>query len=154
MKNVLKDFNCLTEKLSLQATQWTGTAWAFALACLSIIIWALTGPIFAFCDTWQLVINTSTTIVTFLMVFLIQRTQNKDSLVIQTKLNEVLAALEGASNRLINIEDLTEEEVRKLHDKYKELLEISKKEIQIDLKHSVDEIGKEESQGRKDGLGM
>ena len=77
-----------------------------------IIVWALLGPVFHFSDTWQLVINTGTTIVTFLMVFLIQRSQNKDSLAIQLKLNEIVAALQGASNRLINVEDLTEQEVR------------------------------------------
>src|SRR5213083_313353 len=86
------------------ATHWTGSAPAFLLACLVIIVWLVTGPIFHFSDTWQLVINTGTTIITFLMVFLIQRSQNKDALALQLKLNEVLAALEGASNRLINVE--------------------------------------------------
>ena len=78
-----------------------------------VIVWALLGPVFHFSDTWQLVINTGTTIVTFLMVFLIQRSQNKDSLAIHLKLNEIVAVLQGASNRLINVEDLTEQEVRR-----------------------------------------
>ena len=90
------------------------------------------GPIFGFSDTWQLVINTGTTIVTFLMVFLIQRTQNKDSQAIQLKLNELVAAVRGASNRLINVEDLTEEEVRVLHKHYAKLVELAKKDIETD----------------------
>src|SRR5687768_18512851 len=82
------------EKFSLKATQATGTSTAFILALSVILVWALTGPLFKFSDTWQLVINTGTTIVTFLMVFLIQRTQNKDALAIHIKLNEIVAALE------------------------------------------------------------
>src|SRR4030095_15017285 len=89
----------------------TGRPITFGLAALVIIVWAVTGPIFQFSDTWQLVINTGTTIVTFLMVFLIQRTQNKDALAIHLKLNEIVAALDGASNRLIDVEDLTEAEI-------------------------------------------
>ena len=87
---------------------------AFGLACGTIIVWAATGPLFHYSDTWQLVINTGTTMVTFLMVFLIQRSQNKDSLAMQLKLNELVAAVKGASNRLIDVEDLTEEELRVL----------------------------------------
>ena len=87
---------------------------AFALASLTIIVWAVTGPVFGYSNTWQLVINTGTTIVTFLMVFLIQRSQNKDSLAIQLKLDEIVAAMAGASNRLIGCEDLNEEELRTL----------------------------------------
>ena len=100
------------------ATVWTGSTWGFVLACLVILAWVITGPLYRYSDTWQLVINTSTTIVTFLMVFLIQRAQNKESLAMQLKLNEILASLEGASNRLINIEDLGEEEISDLHFEY------------------------------------
>jgi len=99
----------ILEQFSLKATKATGTSMAFILALSVIIVWGLTGPLFRFSDTWQLVINTSTTIVTFLMVFLIQRTQNKDAQAIHLKLNEMVAALEGASNRLIDVEDLNEE---------------------------------------------
>src|ERR1700690_1981269 len=94
------------------ATRWSGSSAAFALACLIIVIWLISGPFFGFSDTWQLVINTGTTIVTFLMVFLIQRSQNKDSQAIHLKLNELVAAMIGASNRLINVEGLTEEEIK------------------------------------------
>src|SRR5207237_2497411 len=100
---------------------WTGSTWAFTVAVAVIVIWAVTGPIFRFSDTWQLVINTGTTIVTFLMVFLIQRTQNKDSLAIQLKLNELLASQQGASNRLINLEDLSEDEIITIHHRFSTL---------------------------------
>src|SRR5262249_2156026 len=96
--------NVALEKFSHHATAWTGSTWAFAVAVSVIVIWVVTGPIFHFSDTWQLVINTGTTIITFLMVFLIQRTQNKDSLAIQVKLDELLASQPGASNTLINLE--------------------------------------------------
>src|ERR1051325_4242283 len=91
----------LLERFSRKATEATGTSTAFILALLVVIIWLITGPLFKFSDTWQLVINTGTTIITFLMVFLIQRSQNKDALAIHLKLNEIVAALEGASNRLV-----------------------------------------------------
>jgi len=109
------------ETLSHFVTQWAGSSWAFALALLIVGIWIVTGPIFNYSDTWQLVINTGTTIVTFLMVFLIQRTQNKDSLAIQVKLNELLAAQEGASNQLINVEDMSEEDILGLHQRFSTL---------------------------------
>ena len=90
------------EAFSKVITRWTGSTGAFAWALGVIVTWAVLGPVFHFSDTWQLVINTSTTIVTFLMVFLIQRAQNKDSLAIHLKLNEIVAAMEGASNRLVD----------------------------------------------------
>jgi low affinity Fe/Cu permease len=102
-------------------TVWTGSSQAFAGAVGVVIIWALLGPIFHFSDTWQLVINTGTTIVTFLMVFLIQRSQNKESLAVQLKLNELVSALKGANNRLIDVEELGEEELRVLHTQYAKL---------------------------------
>jgi len=95
--------------------------------------------VFHFSDTWQLVINTGTTIVTFLMVFLIQRTQNKDSLAIQLKLNEIVAAIPGASNRLIDIEDLSEKDLMRLHEFYCRLSEMAKKEVDLRRSHSIEE---------------
>ena len=103
------------ERISTAVTRWTGSTPAFALAVLTILVWGVTGPFFGYSDTWQLVINTGTTIVTFLMVFLIQRSQNKDSHAVQLKLNELVAAVDGASNRLIDVEDLSEHEVELLH---------------------------------------
>jgi low affinity Fe/Cu permease len=112
---------------------------AFVVACTIILIWAITGPIFHFSDTWQLVINTGTTIVTFLMVFLIQRAQNKDALAIHLKLNEIVAALEGASNRLIDVEDLTEPEIEALRKYYKKLIELAKTDDVLTTTHSIEE---------------
>jgi low affinity Fe/Cu permease len=127
------------ERLSRVVTAWTGSSWAFALAAAVIVVWLVTGPIFHFSDTWQLVINTGTTIVTFLMVFLIQRAQNKDSLAIQLKLNEIVAAMPGASNRLIDVEDLTEDELLRLHRFYGRLAEIAKHEADLQRSHSIEE---------------
>jgi low affinity Fe/Cu permease len=128
------------ERFSARAARWTGGTAAFMLALLSVVIWAATGPYFRYSDTWQLVINTGTTIVTFLMVFLIQRAQNKDALAIQVKLNELLAAVHGASNRLINIEDLSETEVEKLHRRYQKLVRVAKQEEQRAERHSIEEM--------------
>jgi low affinity Fe/Cu permease len=124
---------------SRQVTLWTGSSWAFAAAALVIVIWLITGPLFHFSDTWQLVINTGTTIVTFLMVFLIQRAQNKDSLAIQLKLNELVAAMTGASNRLIDVEDLSEAELDRLHHYYRRLAEMAKRDADVLRSHSVEE---------------
>jgi low affinity Fe/Cu permease len=117
----------------------TGSTWAFMIALATVVVWAATGPIFGFSDTWQLVINTSTTIVTFLMVFLIQRAQNKDALAVQLKLNEIVAALDGASNRLISVEDLSDDELEVLHKHYRELALMAKDESRITESHSIDE---------------
>src|SRR6266446_10968545 len=129
----------ILERFSYKATKATGTSTAFIIALLVILVWCITGPLFHFSDSWQLVINTGTTIVTFLMVFLIQRSQNKDALAIHLKLNEIVAALEGASNRLINVEDLTEEEVRVLHLHYQRLVSIAKAEGRLTRSHSIEE---------------
>ncbi|HJR03248.1 MAG TPA: low affinity iron permease family protein [Methylomirabilota bacterium] len=127
------------ERSARAVTVWTGSSQAFAGAVGVIILWALLGPVFHFSDTWQLVINTGTTIITFLMVFLIQRSQNKDSLAIHLKLNEIVAVLQGASNRLINVEDLTENEVATLHRHYQLLAEIAKRDTTLTASHSVEE---------------
>jgi low affinity Fe/Cu permease len=127
------------ERFSYEATKATGTSMAFIVALSVIIIWGLTGPLFHFSDTWQLVINTGTTIVTFLMVFLIQRTQNKDALAIHLKLNEIVAALEGASNRLIDIEDLSEDDIETLHQHYRKLVLMAKKDLELTQTHSIEE---------------
>lgn len=129
----------LLEEFSRLATQATGTSAAFILALSIIVVWGITGPLFHFSDTWQLVINTGTTIVTFLMVFLIQRSQNKDALAIHLKLNEIVAALEGASNRLIDVEDLTEEEIKTLHKHYQKLVAMAKKDMKLTSSHSIEE---------------
>jgi len=127
------------ERAARAVTAWTGTSQAFACAVGVVMVWALLGPVFGFSDTWQLVINTGTTIATFLMVFLIQRSQNKDSQAIHLKLNEIVAALQGASNRLINVEDLTEQEVQTLHRHYQLLSEIAKRDGSLTQSHSIEE---------------
>ena len=119
--------------------RWTGSTSAFALALLVIVVWAVIGPIFHYSDTWQLVINTGTTIITFLMVFLIQRAQNKDSLALHLKLNELVAAMQGASNRLIDVEALTEKELATLHRYYGELAKLSRTATDVTESHSVEE---------------
>lgn len=111
------------ERVAHVTTTWVGSSWAFLAAVTLTATWLISGPFFHYSDTWQLVMNTISSIVTFLMVFLLQRSQNKDSLVMQVKLNELLAAVKGASNRLINIEDLSEEEVHDLHERYTRLVE-------------------------------
>lgn len=127
------------ERLARQATVRAGSSWAFGLALAVVLVWLVSGPFFGFSDTWQLVINTGTTIMTFLMVFLIQRAQNKDSLAIQLKLNEIVAAIDGASNHLINVEDLGEADVTVLHQHYQKLAELVKHDHKITQSHSIDE---------------
>lgn len=98
------------------ASRFAGSPWVFSLAVILIVVWALSGPVFGFSDTWQLVINTSTTIITFLMVFLIQNTQNRDALAVQVKLSELIIKMQGARNDFAQVEDLTDKELEELHD--------------------------------------
>src|ERR1044072_6930647 len=127
------------ERLSYQATKATGTSLAFMLALSAVIIWLITGPVFHYSDTWQLVINTGTTIITFLMVFLRQRAQNKDALAIHLKLNEIVAAMQGASNRLIDVEDLSEAEIQALRTYYRRLIELARTDDVLTMTHSIEE---------------
>src|ERR1700746_834398 len=109
----------LLEKFARRATGSTGRSWDFATAVLFIFVWAATGPIFHYSDTWQLAINTGTTIVTFLMVFLIQQSQNRDTLALQVKLADLIIAMKGAHNAMATAETLSEEELKDLHDEYR-----------------------------------
>jgi len=126
------------EKFSNWATNATGSSTAFIIAITVIVIWGVTGPVFKYSDTWQLIINTGTTIVTFLMVFLIQKSQNKDSKAVHLKLNEMLASHQGASNRMVNLEDLTEKELDQLHKFYVQLSDLAEEEDDITCTHSID----------------
>ena len=128
----------LFERFSNWATIATGSSGAFITAIAVIIIWGVTGPIFKYSDTWQLIINTGTTIVTFLMVFLIQKSQNKDSKAIHLKLNELIASHQGTSNRMVNIEELSEKELDQLHKFYVQLYNLAKKEDDLTCTHSID----------------
>ncbi len=128
----------LFEKFASAATQASGSVWAFTAAFLLIVGWGVTGPLFHYSEVWQLVINTATTIITFLMVFLIQHAQNKDTRAVHLKLNELIAASEGGSNRLIDVEDLTEEELEHLYHRYQALAKHAKNLAQ-GKKMSIDE---------------
>lgn len=127
------------ERFSHRVTKATGSSLAFIIAVGVVLVWLISGPFFGFSDTWQLVINTGTTIVTFLMVFLIQRAQNKDALAIHLKLNEIVAAMEGASNRLIDVEDLSEAEIIALQKYYRKLIELARTDDNLTATHSVEE---------------
>jgi low affinity Fe/Cu permease len=137
------------EAFSLKVTKATGSTTGFILALAGVIVWGATGPIFHYSENWQLVINTGTTIITFLMVFLIQKSQNKDSLAIQLKLNELVAAHEFASNRLVNVENMSEEELKVIQKYYTKLSSITKNEESLQQSHSIDEA-KEHTEIKKE----
>ena len=127
------------DRLGMAAARGTGSSLAFSLAVLLVLGWAATGPLFGYSETWQLVINTGTTVVTFLMVFLIQHAQNKDSTAIHMKLNELLAAQQGASNHLIAAEELDEYTLQLLRRHYRELVDLSVQTEDVADSHSVEE---------------
>jgi len=137
-------------KFARSAARWTGKPIAFAIAVLVIVAWAVTGPIFHYSDTWQLVINTSTTIVTFLMVFLIQNTQNRDSEAVQLKLDELLRATPNAHNALLDIEELSDDELDELKRCYETLAKRTMEDVHSgksdlgtpDVKRNAQQAGK------------
>lgn len=134
-----KGLRALFEKIAGKITRGTGSPLAFIIAAALIIAWLISGPMFGYSDTWQLIINTSTTIITFLMVFVIQHSQNKDTMALQLKLNELIASHDKASNRLIDIEDLTEEELVQLKKFYIKLSRLAEKEANITASHTLEE---------------
>ncbi len=129
----------LFQRMSNKVTRATGSPMAFIIALAVILIWAVTGPIFRYSDTWQLVINTGTTIITFLMVFIIQQSQNKDTVAIHLKLNELIACHERASNRLVDVEDLTDEEMALFKKFYIKLADLAERENDLNSSHSLSE---------------
>jgi low affinity Fe/Cu permease len=137
------------ERAARRVSHATGSTASFLIAVAVVLVWLATGPLFGYSDAWQLVINTGTTIVTFLMVFVIQRAQNKESLAVQLKLNEIVAALQGASNRLINVESLSEDELNALQRHYAKLVQLAEKDKSLLESHSVDEATARH--GRKSG---
>ena len=140
MKNKEAEYKAgIFERFSVKVTKATGSTAAFIAAMAIVVIWAICGPFFHYSETWQLVINTGTTIITFLMVFLIQKAQNKESMAIQLKLNELVAAHDFASNRLVDIEDMTEEELKVIQRYYVQLSKLSQKEESLQRSHSIDE---------------
>ena len=127
------------ERLSSNVTRVTGSTAAICTAFGLVILWAALGPVFHYSENWQLVINTGTTIITFLMVFLIQKSQNKESMATQLKLNELVAAHELASNRLVDVENMTEDELKRIHEYYCSLKDKTQKEESLQKSHSIDE---------------
>ena len=127
------------ERFATRVTKITGSSYAFLVAMAAILIWGISGPVFHFSDTWQLVINTGTTIITFLMVFVIQHSQNKDTIALQIKLNELIASHNKASNRLIGAEDLTGEELELLKKFYTHLSKAAKEDKDLFTTHSIEE---------------
>jgi low affinity Fe/Cu permease len=116
-----QSFNEVFRKFAQASSRVAGSPWAFSAAVIIIVLWGISGPLFGFSDTWQLIINTSTTIVTFLMVFLIQNTQNRESKAVQLKLDELIKSTKKARNGLIDLEDLSDEELDSLHTQFKNL---------------------------------
>jgi low affinity Fe/Cu permease len=139
----------VAERIAARMTEWVGSSKGMTAAVAVIVVWAAAGPVFGWSDTWQLAINTGTTIVTFLMVFLIQRTQNKDGLAIQLKLNELVASMHGSSNRLIEVEDLSEEELHVLREHYRRLVEMAREDLDIAASHSIEEAESRHAAKRK-----
>jgi low affinity Fe/Cu permease len=138
-KGFAKRFGLRMEAFSRHVSDWTGSTQAIVIAFAIVIAWLLAGPLFHFSDTWQLVINTSTTVVTFLMVFLIQRAQNKGAKAMSLKLNELIASIEGSSNRLIDVEALSEEDLETLHRHYRTLVAMAKRDSNLTRSHSIEE---------------
>lgn len=136
---VNKDRQSFFEKLATKVTKATGSPPVIVIAFLTVLAWGATGPIFDYSETWQLVINTGTTIITFLMVFLIQKTQNKDSLAIQIKLNELVAAHQFASNHIVDVEDMTEEELEAIERYYAKLADLAQKQKAIKELYSLEQ---------------
>ena len=139
----------LFDAFSTKITKLTGSPSAFIIAFLVIIVWGITGPLFNYSDTWQLVINTGTTVITFLMVFLIQQAQNKDTLAVHLKLNELIASNEHASNRLVDIEDLTEKELETLKDFYLKISDLAENDNDLYTSHSLDEVKQNKGKVRR-----
>jgi low affinity Fe/Cu permease len=141
-KNKAKTNGNFFENFASKVSRATGSTSAFIIAFVIVIVWALTGPIFHYSQTWQLVINTGTTIITFLMVFLIQKSQNKESLALQLKLDELVAAHEFASNRLVDVENMTEDELKVIQKYYSSLKTKAAKDVSLQQSHSIDEAAR------------
>ena len=140
------------EKVSNTITSYSGSSPVFIAAVGLILIWGITGPIFHYSNTWLLIVNTGTSIITFLMVFLIQKSQNKESIAVQLKLNELIAANNNASNRLLNIQDLSEEQLNTLYEHYRTLVELTQKSKSNTQRHSVEDAIESTEEAMRDDL--
>jgi low affinity Fe/Cu permease len=141
--------NELFRKFAAMTSHIAGSSWAFISAALIIIVWAASGPVFHYSDTWQLVINTSTTIITFLMVFLIQNTQNRDAKAIHLKLDEMIKATKGARNSMIDLDKLSDEQLKQLEESYKRICEEDDEEVIGDVGKAVVKEVKKRKIGEK-----
>ncbi len=139
MKAKRKGQRKLFDKVAAKVTKAAGSPAASVSAILIVVVWALCGPVFDYSETWQLVINTGTTIITFLMVFVIQQSQNKDTAALHMKLNELIASSPQASNRLVDLEELTEAEIEAVRKYYRKIALLAEKEADIHQSHSLDE---------------
>jgi low affinity Fe/Cu permease len=140
--------NNFFRKFASKTSELVGSSWAFILACVIIVVWAITGPMFSYSDTWQLVINTGTTIITFLMVFLIQNTQNRDAKAIHLKLDELIKATKGAHNSMIDLDKLSDEQLKSLEEEYKRICEIED-EAEDESEDPAAKVAKGKSNGKK-----
>jgi low affinity Fe/Cu permease len=154
MQNNKKKKSHWSEQIASKVTKATGSTAAIIIAFAIVIVWAVCGPVFHYSENWQLIINTGTTIITFLMVFLIQKAQNKDSLAIQIKLNELVAAHEFASNRIVDVENIPEEDLKVIQKYYRTLSNITEKEETLQQSHSIEEARglSELKKGREDEI--
>jgi len=138
-----RDFFCIVSDafrvFARRTSNVLGSAWAFVLALLIIVVWGITGPTFHYSDTWQLIINTGTTIVTFLMVFLIQNTQNRDAKAVHLKLDEIIRAIKGARNELVDLEELSDEDLKKLEQQFQRIRQKAEHDGNHATKHHVPE---------------
>jgi low affinity Fe/Cu permease len=134
-----RDFFCVISDafrvFAQRCSAMLGSAWAFSIAVLVIVVWLVTGPMFHYSDTWQLIINTATTVVTFLMVFLIQNTQNRDAKAMHLKLDELIRAIKGARNELVDLEDLSDEELKKLEQQFRRMRKRAENDDQSPSRH-------------------
>jgi len=146
MKRKNRDLKEIFSRLTAKTSQAAGSFWAFSAAALLVLVWAATGPFFHYSEVWQLVINTSTTVITFLMVFIIQHAQNKDMRAVHLKLNELIAAVHGASNRLIDVEDLSDREVEALYHRFQTLARTAAK-LEHGAKVSIEGAAREARSG-------
>ncbi|MEK8090771.1 low affinity iron permease family protein [Thermithiobacillus plumbiphilus] len=145
--------NEIFRKFAHTTSERMGSPWAFVMAVSVIMVWAITGPVFHFSDTWQLIINTGTTIVTFLMVFLIQNTQNRDAVAVHLKLDELLRAMEGARTGLVDLEDMTDEELKCLRDEFSRLRERYSPLIADDIEAVEKELSERGTRTGRNGSG-
>jgi low affinity Fe/Cu permease len=149
MKKSEENKHSFFEKLAANVSKATGSTAAILIAFGAVLLWAVLGPVFNYSQNWQLIINTGTTIITFLMVFLIQKSQNKESIAVQLKLNELVAAHEFASNRLVDVENMTEDELKIIQKYYAKLKVETRKEESLQQSHSIDEA-QQQHQLKKD----